>query len=93
MRFLYKKSYLKVFDKADSFLQRLILQTDKQIKDYLESAKASYGLRVKKVGKKSFEARVSDKVRIVWVREGDLISFVMVGNHEEVQKYLRGFER
>ena len=93
MRFLYKKNYLKSFDKADPFLQKLILQTDKQIKDGLESGTAPYGLRIKKIGKKSFEGRVSDKVRIVWVKEGDLVSFAMVGNHDEVQKYLKSFER
>ena len=93
MKFLYKKSYLKTFDKADSRLQKLILQTDKEIKDYLETGKAVYGLRIKKIGKRSFEGRVSDKVRIVWVKEKDLASFVIAGNHEEVQRYLKSFER
>ena len=93
MRFIYKKSYLKSLDKAEPFLKRLILRTDKEIKDYLETGVASYGLRVKKIGQKSFEARVSDKIRIVWVREKDLTSFVVVGNLEEVQRYLRSFER
>ena len=89
MRFVYKRSFLKTLDEADAFLKRLILQTDKDIKDYLETGKASYGLRVKRIGKRSFEGRVSDKVRIVWVREKDLVSFVLVGNHQEVRSYLR----
>ncbi|MDO8644735.1 MAG: hypothetical protein Q7S00_07230 [bacterium] len=89
MRFVYKRSFLKALDEADAFLKRLILQTDKDIKDYLETGKASYGLRVKRIGKRSFEGRVSDKVRIVWVKEKDLVSFVLVGNHQEVQSYLR----
>lgn len=93
MRFLYKKSYLKAFDKANPVLKKLILQTDREIKDYLETGRAAYGLRIKKIGTKSFEGRVSDKIRIVWVKEDDLVSFTMVGNHEEVQRYLRGFEQ
>ena len=93
MKFLYKKGYLKTLDKADPILKRLILKTDKEIKDYLETGKAPYGLRIKKIGKRSFEGRVSDKVRIIWAANEDLISFVMVGNHEEVQRYLRSFER
>lgn len=91
MRFVYKKSYLKAFDKAQASLQRLILKTDKEIKDYLETGESSYGLRVKKIGPRSYEGRVSDKVRIVWVRDQGLISFAMVGNHEEVQSYLKHF--
>lgn len=66
---------------------------DREIKDYLETGKASYGLRVKKIGRSSFEGRVSDKVRIIWVKEEDVVSFVVLGNHEEVQRYLRSFER
>lgn len=93
MRFLYKKSYLKVLDKANPLLKKLILQTDKEIKDYIETGKATYGLRIKKIGSRSFEGRVSDKIRIVWVKEDDLVSFMMMGNHEEVQRYLRSFER
>lgn len=92
MKYLYKNSFLNAFEKANPFLKNLILQTDKEIKDYLERGKASYGLRIKKIGRRSFEGRVSDKVRIVWVKEENLVSFMLVGNHEEVQKYLRRFE-
>ena len=91
MRFVYKKSYLKAFDKAEPGLRQLILKTDKEIKDHLEGGHSAYGLRVKKIGPRSYEARVSDKVRIVWVQEKDLVSFAMVGDHGEVQSYLKHF--
>jgi hypothetical protein len=68
-----------------------VLATDREIKDYFKTGRAAYGLRIKKIGKRSFEGRVSDRVRIVWVKEKDLISFAMVGNHEEVQRYLRDY--
>ena len=91
--YAYKLSYLKAFDRAEESFQKLIVQTDKEIKNYLETGGAPYGLRIKKIGPRSFEARVSDKVRVVWVRRKNLISFAMVGNHEEVQNYLKSFER
>lgn len=91
MRFIYKRSYLRAFDDAEFPLQRLIVQTDKEIKDYLETGRASFGLRIKKIGRSIFEGRVSDKVRIVWVREKELVSFMIVGNHTEVQSFLRNF--
>ena len=91
MRVAYKRGFLKAFDKSDSQLQRMILETVREIRNYLEAGQAPYGLRVKKISERAFEGRVSDKVRMVWVKEKDLITFVMVGNHEEVQNYLRNF--
>ena len=92
MKFFYKRSYLKTFDHADFFTQGLIREADKVIKDYFETGQSSYGLRIKKIGAKTFEGRVTDKIRIVWIKEGNAISFVMVGDHEEVQNYLKNFE-
>lgn len=91
MRVAYKRGFLKPFDKSDSRLQRVILETVREIINYLETGQAPYGLRVKRISERIFEGRVSDRVRIVWVRKDDLVSFVMVGNHEEVQNYLRNF--
>ena len=93
MEFSYKKSFLKAFDRNDSHTQKLIIETDKEIKNYLETGKASFGLRIKKITRRSYEGRVSDKVRIVWARDKDFVSFVMVGNHTEVQNYLRSFRK
>lgn len=92
MRFVYKKSFIKAFDESIPLIQKLILQTDREVKDYLETGHVRYGLRIKKIGARSFEGRVSDKVRIVWAKEKDLVSFVMVGDHSEVQHYLKHFD-
>ncbi|MBI4432199.1 MAG: hypothetical protein HY592_01795 [Candidatus Omnitrophica bacterium] len=92
MKFVYRPAYLKAFDAADTALQKQIIQTDKEIKNYLETGQARYGLRIKKIGRLSFEGRVSDKIRIVWVKEKGLISFAMVGDHRQVQNYLRNFQ-
>ena len=91
MNYTYKRTYVKTFEKADHYLQQEILETNREIRHYLETGKASYGLRIKKLGDGVFEGRVNDKVRMVWVKEKDLISFVMVGSHEEDQNYRRVF--
>lgn len=89
MQFIYKKEFLKAFDSYPSSMQELILHADQQIKEYFESQTASYGLRIKKIGPNTFEARVTDKIRIVWVRKEDIISFALLGDHEDVRKFIK----
>lgn len=89
MRFVYKKQFLKQLAAYPRQVRELILEADIQIKEYLENQDAPYGLRIKKIGPKTFEARVTDKIRVVWVRDDDLVSFALAGNHEEVRRFIR----
>lgn len=89
MRFHYKKEFLKRFDEYSSDVQKLILETDQQIKNYFLTLNASYGLRIKKIGPKTFETRVNDNIRLVYVKDKDLISFVLLGNHDEIRRFIK----
>ena len=89
MRFLYKREFLKRFDSYHQAIQELIIKTDQQIKEYLMTGLAPYGLRVRKIGPKTFEARVSDRIRVVWVKEKELVSFVLLGDHDEVRRFIK----
>lgn len=93
MDFRYKKDYLKRFDHYTREEKELIVSADKQIREYYASHRAPYGLRIKKLyqdGKdKILEARVSDKIRIVWVETIGLAVFTIVGNHDEIKNYLK----
>lgn len=89
MRFVYKKEYLKCFDTYPYSIQQLILETDQQIKVYLERKTAPCGLRIKKIGPNSFEARVSDKIRIVWVKKEDIVFFALLGTHDEIRRFIK----
>lgn len=95
MRFRYKKAYLKRFDRFSYDEKELIICTDKQIRNYYATRTTPYSLRIKKLydkGKdKIFEARVSDKIRILWVESKDLVSFAIVGAHAEVKDFIKGF--
>ncbi len=93
MLFRYKKAYI---DKFDSFVQsdkQLVIAADKQIRRYYVSQIAPCGLRIKKLYddrvNKVFEARVSDKIRIIWMKSEDLASFVFLGSHDEVRRYIK----
>ena len=93
MIFRYKKAYLNRFKHSSAQEKQLIIDADKQIRHYYTTQIASCGLRVKKLydnGKdKVFEARVSDKIRIVWVESKELISFAIIGSHNEVRRYIK----
>jgi hypothetical protein len=89
MKFIYKKEFLEKFVSHPLLLQKLILEVDQEIKAYLKTQNASYGLRIKKIGPKTYEARVTDKIRIVWVKDSDYIYFVLLGSHDEVRRFIK----
>lgn len=89
MRFVYKKEFIKHLETYPALLQQLILKTDQEIKTYLATQNAPYGLRIKKIGPKTFEARVTDRVRIVWVKDNDCVYFTLLGTHDEVRRFIR----
>lgn len=93
MNFRYKKDYLKRFDRYSQQEKELIVFADRQIRDYYVNHSAPYGLRIKKLfpdGRdKIFEARVSDKIRILWVEAIDMAVFTILGSHDEIKNYIR----
>lgn len=93
MNFRYKKDYLKRFDSCLQREKELVISADKQIRDYYAIHSAPYGLRIKKLCQESkdkiFEARVFDKIRILWVESGDLVVFTVLGKHDEIRKYIK----
>ncbi len=95
MEFIYKKAYLKQFDRFSSQEKELVIAADKEIRAYYANRTAAYGLRIKKLyddgGDKIFEARVSDKIRIIWVESQNLISFAISGSHDEIRKFIKDF--
>lgn len=93
MIFRYKKSFLKDFDRLPTQQQQLAISADKQIRSFYAEQQASFSLRIKKLFSRAdvkvFEARVSDKLRIVWVESPDLVSFAVLGNHEDVKNFIK----
>ena len=91
MKFYYKPTFLKAFDHLHHVEQELALKTDGLIKDYLVNAKAPFGLRIKQLRKNIYEGRINDRLRIIWVREEEAVTFSLLGNHEEVRRFLKNF--
>ncbi len=93
--FLYKKEFLRAFDCCKEAEKELIIAAEEQIRHYYLKQTAPYGLRIKKLFEnkegKTFEARVSDKVRLLYVESRELVAFAFPGSHDEVRKYIKSF--
>lgn len=94
-KFLYKKEFLRAFDSYKEAEKELIIMAEKQIRHYYLKQTAPYGLRIKKLFEnnegKTFEARVSDKIRLLYVESKELVVFAFLGNHDEVRRYIKSF--
>ena len=91
MRFLYKRRYLKGLGGHPAFLQKGSLEAERRVKAYCETSRAPFGLRMKKLGLATYEARVTGSLRILFIKEKDQITFALIGNHEEVRNYLKSY--
>ena len=73
--------------------QVFVSAADKDIRSYYESRKAPFGLRMKKLhqgsGAAVYEARPNLSMRLLWAESEDMVSFLALGNHDEVRRYLK----
>jgi mRNA-degrading endonuclease RelE of RelBE toxin-antitoxin system len=79
-------------------LKKLTPQEKKQAAESLEafngmlvSGHFPAGLGFKKINHDKYELRVSIRIRVVMKSEGDTFYLVLVGNHDEVRRYLKNY--
>lgn len=89
MKYILLKSLLREFDSCQSAEQESILDTIEQIKDYLETNNAPFGLRIKRLSTRIYEARVNIHLRIVYFREKDIVKFICLGSHDDIKRFLK----
>lgn len=89
MRVEFKSSFLKEFRHFDENTQREIHQAVQQLIQLFETGEKTHGLGLKQLRKPYWEIRVGLRLRIVFRLEGDLLKFVMTGNHDEIRRFLK----
>ncbi len=93
LRYTFKSSFQKTFDKLPYSKQILATKALEALQTYFEAGEASYGLRIKKLHDgltaKTFEARISLDLRIVWVQSKEEIIFALLGNHDDVLRFIK----
>lgn len=58
---------------------------------FLITGQIPYGFRFKKINGDKYEFRVDLKLRVIVKEEKDIFYLVLVGDHDEIRRYLRNF--
>ena len=69
--------------------QKQALDAIEALKTVLESGLKLEGLGLKRLGSDAWEIRTSLKDRIVFTFKHDYITFILVGDHDDVRNYLK----
>lgn len=93
MNYVALRSFLKQFDNHSARDQEIITQTVEEIKSYIETNRAAYGLRIKRLSKRLFEGRMNIHLRIAYYRDRETVKFFCVGNHDDIRRSLKQIGR
>ena len=84
-----KARFLRAYHRLSEADHGLVDSALRQFRDDLHAGHAPMGLGIKPVGGRTYELRVSLALRVVYVIEGNLVVLSLLGNHDEVRRFLR----
>ena len=84
-----KARFLRAYHRLSDADRGLVDSALRHFQDYLHTGHAPVGLGIKHVGGRTYELRVSLALRIVYVIEGSEVALSLLGNHDEVRRFLR----
>ena len=93
MNYVALRSFLKKFDSYSAQEQGIITQTVDEIKRYIETNRAPYGLRIKRLASWLYEGRIGLHLRIAYYRDREMVKFFCVGNHDDIRRCLKQIGR
>lgn len=93
----YKARFNKAFRKLSPIDQQHVIEAIAQIERFFTTREAPEGLGLKKLFSTASlgavcEARVTLALRVLFAVQESLLTFLMVGNHNEVRRFLRSFQ-
>jgi len=89
VKYEYKPSFDKAFKKLPKGRKNKVLKAIFALIDYFETGKRAKGLGLKHLRKDFWEIRADIKDRIIFIYTNDTVSFVIVGTHDEIRRFLR----
>ena len=93
MNYVALRSFLKKFDSYPAKEQGIITQTIDEIRRYIETNRAAYGLRIKRLSSRLYEGRINIHLRIAYYRDRETVKFFCVGNPDDIRRCLRQIGR
>lgn len=88
MRYEYKASFDRAFRKLPKTRRTTAASAIEAVVDFFETGTKPKGLGLKQLRKPYWEIRTSLKDRVIFAFEGDLVSFLLVGSHDDIRRYL-----
>ena len=85
----YTPSFDRSFKRLPPTHQERVRHEVKALVDFFATGQRTAGLGLKQLRKPWWEIRVGLDVRVLFAFEGDVISFVLVGNHDDIRRYLK----
>lgn len=90
MRFEFKPSFERSIKSLSPFEQIGVKEAAYQLIDVLSKDRQIHqGLGLKRLMGNFWETRKGIKVRILFRWSGDLVEFVLAGNHDDVKRFLK----
>ena len=90
MRVRYFHSFDKSLNNLSQQEQSKAIQAIKKLLDYFSSGPKPIGLGLRKLRGSYWEIRASLDKRVLFLLKNDVLSFVIVGNHDDIRRYIRG---
>ena len=89
MKYIVFRSFIEKFDAYQKQEQEAITATLDKVREYIDTNQAPYGLRIKRLSSRIYEARINIHLRIAYFRDRDIVKFFCLGNHDDIKRYLK----
>lgn len=92
----YKVRFEKTFKRLSASDQQRVLEAVEQVERFFATRQSPEGLGLRKLFVAEAmgavcEARVTLALRVLFSVQPDLLTFLMIGDHEEVRRFIRSF--
>lgn len=89
MKFRSTPSFIRCFKKLGQSKKEIVEEAIRRLLNLYNMDLNPKGLGLKQLRRDLWEIRASLQERILFSIEGDTIHFILVGNHDEVKKFLK----
>ena len=89
MKFVELPGFRRGFDKIPRHLQEKTWYQLQTFAEYIGSPTKPKSLRLKKLPYGNFEISINMDLRIIFQLHGDAVVLVLLGDHEDVRRYLK----
>lgn len=84
-------SFERTVKRLNPQAKELLVKSLEAFNSFLLFGRLPAGFRFKKINHDKYEFRVDVRLRVVVKEEGEVFYLVLVGNHDEVRRYLREY--